>query len=134
MTKQMPMEDWAPATWMASARALYSKYLRDAAATQGALPKRTVVAEQGRPAADSDAGPGLFRNILVMPPSAAATTTGADTTPAEDAVTFEIAMWKTIDQNTLQPFIDVDGLLNEMALMYKLRHSFPLHYRVFKQA
>ena len=133
MTKQMPMEDWAPATWMASAKALYTKYLRDAAATQGAQPKRTVAAEQGRQAACADAGPGLFRNIF-QPPPAPATATEADTTPPEDAVSFEIAMWKTIDQTTLQPFIDVDGLLNEMALMYKLRHSFPLHYRVFKQA
>ena len=26
-----------------------------------------------------------------------------------------------------------DGLLNEFALVYKLRHTFPLHYIVFKQ-
>ena len=29
--------------------------------------------------------------------------------------------------------MDSDGLLNEFALVYKLRHTFPLHYIVFKQ-
>ena len=41
--------------------------------------------------------------------------------------------WQTIDKSILSECIDEAGLLNEFALLYKLRNSFPLHYIIFKQ-
>ena len=33
----------------------------------------------------------------------------------------------------IDEFKDNDGIINEFALLYKLRNAFPLHYIVFKQ-
>ena len=39
----------------------------------------------------------------------------------------------TLDQANIAEFMDSDGIINEFALLYKLRSTFPLHYIVFKQ-
>ena len=39
----------------------------------------------------------------------------------------------TIDQAQIDELKDNDGIINEFALLYKLRNSFPLHYILFKQ-
>lgn len=124
MSKTVPMEEWAPAHWVPLAKALYSRFLREASNLEG-RPRPISTAE-----ATSKPPIALFRSFataLTAPVDASADVI------EEDAVAVEIARWKALDQVTLQPHVDDDGLLNEMALMYKLRHSFPLHYRVFKQ-
>ena len=50
-----------------------------------------------------------------------------------DAVTEEIARWAALSPDIVADFEDDDGLVNEFALMWKLRDSFPLHTIVFKQ-
>ena len=50
-----------------------------------------------------------------------------------DAITDEVHRWEVLDRSLLKEFMDEDGLLNEFALLYKLRTSFPLHYTVFRQ-
>ena len=48
-------------------------------------------------------------------------------------MTDEAERWKTLDKATVREFRDAEGLVNEFALIYKLRQTFPLHYIVFKQ-
>ena len=38
-----------------------------------------------------------------------------------------------LDKNTVLEYTDSDGIVNEFALVYRYRQSFPLHYVVFKQ-
>lgn len=54
--------------------------------------------------------------------------------PADsDAVTEEAERWATLDKTIVREFTDDDGIVNEFALVYHVRKSFPLHYIVFKQ-
>ena len=41
--------------------------------------------------------------------------------------------WRDLSQDRISPFVDEQGLINDFALMYNLRDSFPLHFVVFKQ-
>ena len=50
-----------------------------------------------------------------------------------DTVTEEAARWAALDKKIIREYTDDEGLVNEFALMYHLRQSFPLHYIVFKQ-
>ena len=73
---------------------------------------------------------GVFRAPLshdaVLTPTAAS--------PLEfDTVTDEIQRWKELSRDRIEPFTDDQGLINEFALMYNVKDSFPLHYIVFKQ-
>ena len=38
-----------------------------------------------------------------------------------------------MSHDRIEPFTDDQGLINEFALMYNVKDSFPLHYIVFKQ-
>ena len=49
-----------------------------------------------------------------------------------DVVVDEADRWKRMDKYVIESFTDDDGVINEMALHYKHRTSFPLHYCVFK--
>ena len=56
------------------------------------------------------------------------------TPPLEfDTVTDEMQRWRDLSQDRISPFVDEQGLINDFALMYNLRDSFPLHFVVFKQ-
>ena len=125
MSKQLAIEDWAPPEWLTLARALYTKMLRDA--TSEALGGESSASPPKK--MQKLAGGGLFRfqNHLSV------CTEPTDHPQTNDAVTDEIERWKMIDKVTIQEHTDEEGLLNEMAIMWKLRHSFPLHFRVFKQ-
>ena len=48
-------------------------------------------------------------------------------------MTAEAARWAELDKKTIGEFRDGEGIVNEFALMYHVRNSFPLHYIVFKQ-
>ena len=43
------------------------------------------------------------------------------------------ARWAALDKNIVRKYMDDDGIVNEFALVYHLRQSFPLHYIVFRQ-
>ena len=45
----------------------------------------------------------------------------------------EVDRWSKLDKAIIKEFRDEAGIVNEFALMYKLRNAFPLHYIVFKQ-
>ena len=55
------------------------------------------------------------------------------TTDKSDTVTEEAARWAALDKNIVREYVDDDGIVNEFALVYHLRQSFPLHYIVFRQ-
>ena len=46
---------------------------------------------------------------------------------------FVLERWSKIDKSTIRSFKDDDGIVNDVALIYSVRNSFPLHYIVFKQ-
>ena len=78
------------------------------------------------------AGPSLFRGASLVE--------GADSSPAArtpsdgfDPVIDELERWKRLSPNEYAPFIDDGGLLNEFAMMWALRDSFPLHFHIIKQ-
>ncbi len=50
-----------------------------------------------------------------------------------DTVTDEAHCWSSLDKATILEHTDSAGIVNEFALLYDLRTSFPLKYIVFKQ-
>ena len=54
-------------------------------------------------------------------------------TDTTDPVTEEAARWAALDKKIIREHKDDEGIVNEFALMYHVRQSFPLHYIVFKQ-
>ena len=48
-------------------------------------------------------------------------------------MTDEATRWADIDKKTILQFRDEAGIVDEFALMYHVRCSFPLHFIVFKQ-
>ena len=50
-----------------------------------------------------------------------------------DAVTDEMKRWKELPSSIVDSFIDQQGLLNEFALLWSLKNTFPLHFIIFKQ-
>ena len=126
MSKQYPAEKWIPEKWRTLAKALYLKMLRDAAKIAGigirSSPPRKVQK------ANSGAGcSSLVRNL----------SDDEEATPAEaadfDTVTDEAARWAALEKHVIREYRDDAGIVNEFALMYHLRNSFPLHYIAFKQ-
>mmetsp|Transcript_67922 Transcript_67922/g.203086 ORF Transcript_67922/g.203086 Transcript_67922/m.203086 type:complete len:206 (-) Transcript_67922:12-629(-) len=49
-----------------------------------------------------------------------------------DAVTLEIAKWKVLPAETVGKYKDVDGLVDEFALLFSLRKQFPLHFLLLR--
>ena len=147
MSKQLPMDIWAPKHWLCLARAYYAQMLRDAAAILNMVEKNPR-AESDDTATKSKQDDGLFRfrrtpdalavtNAALVDPNAPQTE-GMQGGAAEvdrdqlDIVTDEMERWRTIDKYTIDGATK-DGLVNEFQLIYKLRNNFPLHYTVFKQ-
>ena len=56
-----------------------------------------------------------------------------DATFDHDIVTDEVERWKRLEDYKIKEVTDDDGVVNEMALLFSLRATFPLHYCVFKQ-
>ena len=50
-----------------------------------------------------------------------------------DEVTDEVSRWAALAPSVIEEFTDRDGVVNEFALMYRMRNSFPLHVHVFRQ-
>ena len=126
MCKQVPMAEWADDSWVETAKALYLKMLRNAAAIAGVRSSPPLKSLKSR--TEPEVGAGLFRNrsptVAQQQPQAS---------EEFDAVTDEVQRWAAIEQSAIDEHTDSDGLVNEFALVYKLRTSFPLHFTVFKQ-
>ena len=121
--------------------------LRDAASIENLV--RNTTSAPSPPRKVQKLGAGLFRfrksNCLLEVPSASevpvlmdeSSTAETDVEPVAepetDTVADEMQRWKSLDLSLFKELTDVDGVLNEMALHYKLRHHFPLHCRVFRQ-
>jgi hypothetical protein len=71
----------------------------------------------------------LVRNVFDDEDGDAAMQAGGDF----DIVTDEAHRWSSLDKAPILEHIDSAGIVNEFALLYDLRTSFPLHYIVFKQ-
>ena len=71
---------------------------------------------------------GVFRAVV----SSSTVSSGEPADVLEfDTVTDEIQRWKDLSRDRIEPFTDEQGLINEFALMWNLKSSFPLHYIVF---
>ena len=125
MGKQYPAEKWMPESWHVLAKGLYFGMLREAAKIAGIGLKRSPRKKQKTSAGSTS----LVRNV-----SDDEDDDGPElTTDKSDTVTEEAARWAALDKDIVREYVDNDGIVNEFALVYNLRQSFPLHYIVFRQ-
>ena len=76
----------------------------------------------------------LFRGAELNPTAADSPSTGAQDDDGEnDPVFDELKRWEGMGSKEYSKFVTKQGLLNEFAMMWALRETFPLHYVVFKQ-
>ena len=129
MSKQRRPESWLPSSWLILAKTLYLAHLRKASLIAG-----TAVRTSPRKKADGkQVDRGLFRN-LDEEDEANTGTAGSDAEEyGSDPVFNEVTQWKNLDRNLINKHKDKDGLVNEFALLYEVRLSFPLHYILFRQ-
>ena len=128
MSKQMTPELWMPpACWITLVKSLYLQMLRDAANIVG----MGIRSSPPRKKAKSE-HPTMFRASTSA--LAAASSTPPPSDAAEfDSVTDEIARFKVLPDERVNRFRNEAGIVNEFALFYDLKDSFPLHYTVFRQ-
>ena len=125
MSKQRPADKWMPEAWRVLAKGLYLAMLREAAKISGigvrSSPPRKVAKTIGAGSSS------LVRNVSddesEDEPAVQAT--------EYDTVTDEASRWAALDPKTIREFRDGAGIVNEFALVYHLRQSFPLHFIVF---
>ena len=125
MSKQRPAEKWLPEEWRVLAKGLYLGMLRDAAKIAGIGVRSSPHKVQKTSASSSS----LVRNLSDDDDDDAP----ARLTDNSDPVTEEAMRWAALDKKTIREFCDDDGIMNEFALVYHVRQSYPLHYIVFKQ-
>ena len=76
----------------------------------------------------------LFRGAELNPTAADSPSTSAQDDDGEnDPVFDELKRWEGMGSKEYSKFVTKQGLLNEFAMMWALRETFPLHYVVFKQ-
>lgn len=124
MSKQRPADKWLPPEWHVLAKGLYLRMLRLAAAIAHVGARLSPPKKKQK----SKASSSLVRNLSSDDEEPAATADGES-----DAVVEEAERWKNLDKATIREFRDAEGLVNEFALVYKVRHMFPMHYVLFKQ-
>ena len=155
MSKQLAMAEWAPQPWLFMAKGFYLQMLRDAVIILGLNEAK----KKDTPAPKSTVSQGLFRfgrstialsHPASMPPAAiaeaqthtlafpspqqpATQATPPETAAEHDILTDEVERWLRMEQYRIDDFIDDDGVVNEMEMIYSMRSAFPLHYCVFKQ-
>ena len=124
MSKQRPAEKWLPEAWHVLAKGLYFAMLREAAkiAELSSSPRKVQKTLSTADVASSS----LIRNLSDDEDEPAPD-------DAHDVVTAEAKRWADLDKQTIKEFRDELGIVNEFALIYKVRHTFPLHYIVFRQ-
>ena len=152
MSKQLAMAEWAPQPWLFMAKGFYLQMLRDAVIILGLNEAK----KKDTPAPKSTVSQGLFRfgrsTASLLDPTSAANAeaptptlalqspqqpatlaTPPETAPEHDIMTDEVERWLRMEQYRIDDFIDDDGVVNEMEMIYSMRSAFPLHYCVFKQ-
>ena len=127
MSKQRPAEKWMPKTWHILAKGLYYTMLRQAAKIAGIGLRTSPPRKQQKKTPGSIS---LVRNDSDDEDGDAAMQAGGE---HFDTVTDEAHRWSSLDKATILKHTDSAGIVNEFALLYDLRTSFPLHYIVFKQ-
>ena len=125
MSKQKPIESYLPARMCITAETLYKQWVRRAATIAGIAIRSSPPRKKAKVVVG-----GVFRAAAPSPTDGLGETAGA---LEFDTVTDEMRRWKDLSQDRIEPFTDGQGLINEFALMWNLRDSFPLHYIVFKQ-
>lgn len=127
MSKQKPISMYLPHRMCELAKTVYAEWLRRAAGIAG-----VAIRSSPRKKQKSSSSGGVFRSSTW-----ASDTRGPvdrDNEAVEfDAVTDEMKRWRELPDDRIAEFVDDQGLINEFALFWKLRESFPLHYIVFKQ-
>jgi hypothetical protein len=127
MSKQMDVITILTEQQYELAKTLYMQWLHAANETEKS-PKR-----EGSPRKkQKTAGPSLFRGASLVK-GAESSPTARTPSDGFDLVVDEIERWKRLSPDAYAQFFDDGGLLNEFAMMWALRDSFPLHFRVFKQ-
>jgi hypothetical protein len=126
MSKQRPAEKWMPKSWQILAKGLYYTMLRQAAKIAGIGVRTSPPRKQQKKTPGSMS---LVRNDSDDEDGDAAMQAWGDF----DTVTDEAQRWSSLDKATILEHTDSAGIVNEFALLYDLRTSFPLHYIVFKQ-
>ena len=125
LSKQKPIENYMPPRMCTIAETLYKQWIRRAASIAG-----ISIRSSPPRAKKAKVGGGVFRAAAPSPAVSLGESAGA---LEFDTVTDEMQRWKDLSCNRIEPFTDEQGLINEFALMWNLRESFPLHYIVFKQ-
>ena len=118
-----------PDSWRVLAKALYLTMLREAAKIAG-IGMRSSPPRKVQKSSSGAGTSSLVRNLSDDEEDALAM---ANDDTDTDTVTAEAARWAELDKKTIGEFRDDEGIVNEFALMYHVRNSFPLHYIVFKQ-
>ena len=120
MSKQRPIASYLPERMCTLAKTVYLSWIRRAAVIAGVAIRSSPPRKKAKVA-------GVFR---AAPSSSDAV---AESASEFDTVTDEIQRWKELAQDRIDPFIDDQGLINEFALIWHLKDTFPLHFVVFKQ-
>lgn len=133
MSKQMPSSQYLPEAWNAHARTLYLQALREAHNISRGVTRSSPSRAAKKPKAP--VGGMLFRGAQLKPsaPDSPATAHEPNNDTTVDPVLDELRRWDGMGIKEYEKFIGDDGLLNEFAMMWALRKSFPLHYILFKQ-
>lgn len=121
--------------WDAHARTLYLQSLREALVISRDAPLRSSPPRAAKKQKLAPTGGMLFRGAQLKPSPADSPVPAATATNDSDfdPVLDELRRWEGMGLQEYEKFMDADGLLNEFALMWSVRKSFPLHYIVFKQ-
>ena len=132
ISKQMPATKVLPEDWVATAEAFYFKWLRETAAIIGAPVRRSPPRQSKKKRRTS--GGGFFDPDSESDHDADdAAADGEEEDAESDVVLVEVAKWKTLSSETIKPFMDRDGLLDEFKLLFSLRDQFPIHFTLFKR-
>ena len=132
MSKQMPVADYLPDSWVRHGKTLYLQGLRAAVAIANVATRVSPprLAKKPKTSLGLFRGAALAKNVdsEAPPPSA-----NGGTPDDFDPLTDEVARWAGMGVEEYEKFTTEDGLLNEFAMMWALRNKFPLHYVLFKQ-
>ena len=125
MSKQVPATRVLPSAWHVTAEAHYLTWLRECAIIAGRGERASPPRKAKKKARTSN---GFFDNCIGDDdPDPIEVGAGSDT------VALEIAKWKVLPAETVGKYKDVNGLVDEFALLFSLREQFPLHFLLFKR-
>lgn len=130
MSKGVPAEKILSEDNLQRAKALYLKWLRNLVSA-GCAGERTSPRKKGKSEAlnlldamdDSD-------DETAFQPRGHAT---LEDDHGADRVRTEIVTWQELPAEIMKRHVGNNGLINEYSLMYDIRDSVPLHYKLFKQ-